>query len=441
MNETRVAANQPRGWLPRAAHPVSWVMLVITTLAILVTSMDMQILPTVLPAILKQFHLSTEAGGWLNALFFAGTAVGAVIFGLWSDLAGSGFRRGVTWITAYAIAVVAGALTFVFGGNLLAFDILRTLMGVSRGGSEPSNVALVSDWWQRENRGFAIGVHHTGFPFGQFLGPAIMALVLAHYSWQATYLLIPAIGIPVIVAQILTGTRRNERRVRDWINANDLTQPFESETGHRRFHNPLQLLRELGRNRNLAVCISVIFLFLWAELGISAFLTVFLTKVVGMSLPAAAATSGASGLTGWIGQVVWGTVSDRIGRKPVLAILAVGWAVSTALLMTISSAGMAWALLLFWGLFRNAPFPVAYSLLIDSVGEASGSGMGLLIGISFGVCGLIVSPVAGWVIEHVGWTADYTMLAAASLASLIPLMFARETVGRIPLRSQARAVS
>ena len=416
------------GWLPRAAHPVSWAMLLITTLAILVTSMDMQILPTVLPAILKQFHLGTTAGGWLNAVFFAGTAVGAVVFGIWSDLAGSGFRRGLTWIVAYTTAIVAGGLTFLFGGNLLAFDALRVLMGVSRGGSEPSNVALVSDWWQRENRGFAIGVHHTGFPFGQFAGPAIMALVLAHYSWQTTYLLIPAIGIPVVLAQVLTGTRRNETRVRGWIDQRGLTQPFESETGRRRFDNPLQLMRRLGEDRNVAVCIAVIFLFLWAELGISAFLTVFLTSVVHMSLPAAAATSGASGLTGWIGQVVWGTVSDRIGRKPVLAILAVGWAVSTAMLMFIASDAMAWGLLLFWGLFRNAPFPVAYSLLIDSAGEASGSGMGLLIGISFGVCGLIVSPVAGWVIQHFGWQVDYGMLAAASLASLVPLWFARETV-------------
>ena len=426
------SSDPSRSWLPRAAHPVSWAMLAITTLAILVTSMDMQILPTVLPAVLKQYHLSTAAGGWLNALFFAGVAVGAVVFGIWSDLAGSGFRRGVTWIVSYAIAVVGGALTFAFAGNFLAFNCIRVFMGLSRGGSEPSNVALVSDWWQRENRGFAIGVHHTGFPFGQFLGPAVMALVLAHYGWQTAYLLIPAIGVPVIVAQLLAGTRRNERRVRDWIAAHRLTQPFASETGQRRFHGPGELLRALGRDRNTALCIAVIFMFLWAELGIASFLTVYLTTVLHMSLPAAAATSGASGLTGWVGQVVWGTASDRLGRKPVLAILAVGWAVSTASLILTSTPGLAWALLLFWGLFRNAPFPVAYSMLIDSVGEASGSAMGLMIGISFGVCGLIVAPVAGWTIEHLGWTADYAMLAAASLASVIPLAFARETVGRVP---------
>ncbi len=37
-------------------------------------------------------------------------------------------------------------------------------MGVGTGGMEPVNVAMVGEWWQRENRGFAVGVHHTGFP-------------------------------------------------------------------------------------------------------------------------------------------------------------------------------------------------------------------------------------------------------------------------------------
>ncbi|MBE7210882.1 MAG: MFS transporter [Gluconacetobacter diazotrophicus] len=412
-------------------------MLAVTTLAILVTSMDMQILPTILPAVLDEFHLGEAAGGWLNALFFAGVAVGAVLFGIASDLSGSGHRRGLTWIVAYVIAVIGGALTFLFGANLLAFNILRVFMGLSRGGSEPSNVALVSDWWQRENRGFAIGVHHTGFPVGQFLGPAIMALVLTHHDWRATYLLIPAIGIPVILAQLAAGTRRNERRVRDWIVAHGLTPPFDADAGAggRRFRSPRELFRVLARDRNTAACIAVIFLFLWAELGISSFLTVYLTKQLHMSLPAAATASGASGLTGWIGQVVWGTASDRLGRKPVIAILAGGWALSTALLIAISTPGSAWALLLFWGLFRNAPFPVAYSMLIDSVGEASGSAMGLMIGISFGVCGLVVAPVAGWCIQHLGWTADYAMLAAASLLSLVPLRFTRETVSRSPARA------
>ena len=52
------AAPTHSAWIPRRAHPLSWWMLVITTLSILTVSIDAQILPTVLPGILDEYHLS-----------------------------------------------------------------------------------------------------------------------------------------------------------------------------------------------------------------------------------------------------------------------------------------------------------------------------------------------------------------------------------------------
>jgi hypothetical protein len=53
-----------RRYTPRA-HPVSWIMLVITTLAIVVNSIDRIILPTVLPGIISEL-ISTprREGSW-----------------------------------------------------------------------------------------------------------------------------------------------------------------------------------------------------------------------------------------------------------------------------------------------------------------------------------------------------------------------------------------
>ena len=68
-------------FLPKA-HPLSWWMLVITTLAILMNSIDRIILPTLLPAIMQSFNLTEVQAGWLNSLSFVGTLAGAVVFGL-----------------------------------------------------------------------------------------------------------------------------------------------------------------------------------------------------------------------------------------------------------------------------------------------------------------------------------------------------------------------
>jgi MFS family permease len=421
--------HQQRHWVPKVAHRVSWGMLAITTLAILATSIDAQILPTILPGIIKDFHLSAVEAGFLNSLFFFGTIIGAIGFGVLGDVIGTGYRRGWTWIVSMAISVVGGIASWLFAFSYTAFAWLRLPMGVSRGGSEPLNVALVSDWWQRENRGFAVGVHHTGFPIGQFVGPALMALVLAlGGDWRAVWLIIPLIGIPIMVAQALLGTRRNQVRVYEWMKQQDLTPPHPEVGGRGQLLNPGKVILNTFSDRNTAISISMIFLFLWAELGALTFMTVYLTQKVHMPLAEAAIVSGASGITGWMGQAFWGTFSDRVGRKFALRIVAVGWTISVLAMMLINSTLSAWLILLFWGLFRNSPYPVTYALLIDSVPAAASSGMGFMIGIAFGVAGLLVSPVAGYFIQHWGFNADYLMLAAACALTLIPMQLLHETV-------------
>src|SRR5690625_7968132 len=90
-------------------------------------------------------------------------------------------------------------------------------------------------------------------------------------------------------------------------------------------------------------------------------------KGLGMETSDAIFVSGASGLTGWIGHVVWGTLSDRLGRKFAITFLIIGWVVSLFAMIFIQSLAAAWVILLFWGLFRNAPFPVVYA----QIGRAS----------------------------------------------------------------------
>lgn len=63
----------PARYLPRA-HPFSWLILIVTTGSIAITSIDRTILPTVLPAILKEFHLSPGEGGLLIGLSYIGIA-------------------------------------------------------------------------------------------------------------------------------------------------------------------------------------------------------------------------------------------------------------------------------------------------------------------------------------------------------------------------------
>ncbi|CAJ1000323.1 hypothetical protein SODG_003317 [Sodalis praecaptivus] len=128
------AQNAPSGLrqlLPKA-HPLSWWMLVITTLAILMNSIDSIILPTLLPAIMKEFNLTEVQAGWLNLLSFFGTLSGAVIFGIFSDYIGTGYKRCYSWSVAVLVEVIAGVAT-AFCKTLGVFQALRVAMGMGTG--------------------------------------------------------------------------------------------------------------------------------------------------------------------------------------------------------------------------------------------------------------------------------------------------------------------
>jgi MFS family permease len=406
-------------------------MLALTTGAILITSIDRVLLPTVLPGILKEFNLSPTTGGVLVGLSFAGTMAGGIVLGVFGDSLGKGVRRAYTWAVAVAIVVISAVATAV-SQTLLQLQILRFTMGIGTGGMEPVNVAMVGEWWQKEDRGFAVGTHHTGFPIGQFLGPVLIGAVLLVGTWREVFLFIPLLAIPVVVVQIVLARRENLRRVNAWIVEHDMTpsvtdEDLDEEREERPLATAWEAMKLALTERNVRLSVIANFLFLWAETGVISFLTLQLTREAGLSLAAASVVAGASGITGWVGQIFWGTVSDHRGRKWSLGILAVGWALTVLLMIFISSGALGWIILIGWGIFRNSPFPVMYASIIDAVPEGASSGLGLMIGIGLGSAGFLAAPVAGFMVQHYGFTWHYIFLAGICLLTLVPISLIRET--------------
>ncbi len=415
------ATTRVRRYLP-SAHPVSWWMLVITTGAILINAIDRIILPTVLPGVIKDFNLNATSGGLLISLSFVGTIIGGVILGALGDSFGKGPRRAWMWAATVGVVVIA-AIGTAFSRTLGQLQALRVLMGIGTGSMEPVNVAMVSEWWQKENRGFAVGAHHTGFPFGQFLGPLLIGVILAAASWREAFLFLPLIAVPIVILQAIFARRRNLQRVNEWIEEHDMTPSVtEDEIQAQGWQNPFGRFKEaLFSDRNVALGIFANFLFLWTETGVISFLTLQLTKSVGLSLAVAATISGASGLTGWIGQVGWGTVSDYRGRKFSLGILAIGGTIAILAMIFIQSIATAWIILIGWGLVRNSPYPVLYAAVVDTVPDAASAGLGQMVGLGLGASGILAPLVQGYLVDNFGFTVHYLVLAGICLLTLIPI--------------------
>lgn len=95
---------------------------------------------------------------------------------------------------AVTIVVVSSVLT-AFSLTLGQLQVLRMVLGI---GTEPVRVAMVGEWWQKENRGFAVGT-------------LLIGAVVAAYAWRQAFLFIPLMALPIVLAR-----RENLRRVNAW---------------------------------------------------------------------------------------------------------------------------------------------------------------------------------------------------------------------------------
>lgn len=111
----------------------------------------------------------------------------------------------------------------------------------------------------------------------------------------------------------------------------------------------------------------------------------------------------------------WGNLSDRIGRKPLIAIGLVGYIISY---LTMASASAVWMLFvgrIMGGMLSSATLPTAQAYVADTTSiKERGGGMGML-GAAMGM-GMVFGPSIGGLLSTFGLAAPF--LFAAGLAAL-----------------------
>lgn len=83
-------------------------------------------------------------------------------------------------------------------------------MGLGTDSMEPVNVAMVGEWWQKDDQSFAVGTHHTGFPISQFFGPLLIGAILAVDTWRTAFFFIPLVALPIMVVRLVLAKRRRK---------------------------------------------------------------------------------------------------------------------------------------------------------------------------------------------------------------------------------------
>lgn len=125
---------------------------------------------------------------------------------------------------------------------------------------------------------------------------------------------------------------------------------------------------------------------------------------------------------------IWGSLSDRVGRKPILLIGILGYAVTMLWFGLASQLWMLFAARILAGILSSATAPTTMAFVSDSTPEDErGGGMGML-GAASGV-GTILGPVLGGLLGDKAIAIPFFIAAGlAVLSLLLALVFLPESL-------------
>lgn len=299
-----------QGAKKRLIHRFSWVSLLVCWLIWVLNAYDREMILRLGPVISKEFSLSPEQWGNVVALIMVALAVLDIPGSIWSDRYGSGWKRA-----RFQVPLVLGytALSFISGikaisHGLTAFVLLRVGVNLGAGWGEPVGVSNTAEWWPKEKRGFALGVHHTGYPIGALLSGVVASLVLSAFgegSWRYCFLLALIVAIPLMIFWAKYSTADRINTLYQHIDSQGMTRPATQESSHVAKGEGMKTFLRTLRNRNISLTAGNTLLTQIVYMGINVVLPPYLYHVSGLSLAASAGLSIIFTLTGTLGQIIW----------------------------------------------------------------------------------------------------------------------------------------
>jgi MFS family permease len=187
--------------MPAARHRPGLPVVVLATLAVLVTAADTYVVVLALPDIL------TGVGVGLDELQRATPIIGGFLLGYTATLPLLGrladLRGRVPVLVGCLLLFALGSLLTATADGLGPAVLGRGLQGIGAGGLVPATLALVADRWPPERRSVPLGVVGGVQEAGAVLGPLAGAAVLAIADWRAIFWLNLLLGLGLAIGVLV----------------------------------------------------------------------------------------------------------------------------------------------------------------------------------------------------------------------------------------------
>ena len=252
-----------------------------------------------LTAIAKDFGRADRDIAYSLTLTLAFRPVGAFIFGLLADRYGRRLPLMIDLVFYAAVEVATG-----FAHDFKTFLILRALFGIGMGGEWGVGASLAMEKAPASRRGVLSGLLQEGYACGYLLAALAYFVVFPRWGWRPLFFIG---GLPALLAlYVRVGVK-------------------ESEVWERTRHkNWSELGRGIVSNWKLFLYLVVLMTMMnFVSHGTQDMYPTFLQRDWGFTPQKRAALTAFSMVGAITGGIVFGHISDRIGRRKAIAIALV----------------------------------------------------------------------------------------------------------------------
>ena len=363
------------------------------------------------PFFAPEFHLNHEQIGLLGSVVAITWAISTLFFGALSDRIG---RKPILVPAVFIFSILSW-----LSGTAHSFHqllLVRAMLGIAEGPAWSIMTALIEESSAPTRRGRNIGIVVSAAALvGLAVAPVLTTQIGARFGWRWAFFVS---GVPGLVLGFLIWKFVKEPEKK--IIPGSHSQPV-------RIRDFLSILRY--RNTWLC-CVAAAGFLSWLFLD-NIFAPLYITEVAHQAPTTAGFLMGASGLGSFFLALFFPTLSDRIGRKPVLLIMAIlCLAVPLALLVPLLYS-YPWVLAAIVAV-TNAGQGIGALVLVliptESVPpQFAATAIGLTTLVSE-IAGATVAPlIAGAVAESHGLAATLWMSAGGAALVFVAALFLKET--------------
>ena len=329
-----------------------------------------------------------------------------------------------------SLSLVLMGITMILTGLAKTYDfalVMRTLTGLGNGGSYVPAMALGSIWFSARKRGLATGIVTAGIGIGFALSGMIIPPILSVYGAEGWRFCWYYLGVIVIVlAGITYGFLRNSP---EDLGLKQLGSDASEDISEGQKAKGLEWgkIYKIGSVWHLGV---VYLMYGFSYIIYINFFATFLVKEMGWTHSEAGRLFTFLGLLSIFCGLLWGGISDVIGRKSGAALAYVALAISYGCFALFHSPGAFYTSAFFFGLTAWAIPTIMAAAAGDYVGpRLAPAGLGFIT-LFFGI-GQAIGPYVGGLCADMtdSFTLSFALAAGVSLIGAVGSITLRKPRG------------